>query len=175
LAHEPVDDTIPGELTPFAALDEVLNDYAHVARDVLNDNFVGLYLLGSLAIGDFDLTSDVDFVIVTTNELDDDEVRRVQSRHAEVLSRSTRWVKHLEYCFFPVQQLYEESSSYVAHGQPTESAPRQLWYFGNGSSTIERSDHDNTLVTRWTLRNRSPAERNFSKTSHEDYLGGVWQ
>ncbi|MEY9853185.1 hypothetical protein ABH923_002863 [Leifsonia sp. EB41] len=47
------------ELTPYRDLDEVLIDYAETSRSVLADNFIGVYLLGSLAIGDFDLTSDV--------------------------------------------------------------------------------------------------------------------
>ena len=154
--HEVVD-TTPGELTPYSGLDEVLTGYAHTSQDVLKDNFVGLYLLGSLAIGDFDLTSDVDFVIVTKNELGDDELVRVQSSHTELVSRNTRWVKHLEYSFFSMQKLGELSSPYGQNGLRNESEARQLWYFDNGSSTVERSDHDNTLVTRWTLRNKSPA------------------
>ena len=67
------------KLTPYRGLDEVLIDYAHTSRAVLGDNFVGLYLLGSLAIGDFDLTSDVDFMIVTNSELSCDQVELVQS------------------------------------------------------------------------------------------------
>ena len=58
-ADESVDKT-PGVLTPFLALDETLLDYADTSQDLLQGNFVGLYPLGSLAIGDFDLTSDVD-------------------------------------------------------------------------------------------------------------------
>ena len=46
------------KLTPYRGLDEVLIEYAHTSRAVLGDNFVGIYLLGSLAIGDFDLTLD---------------------------------------------------------------------------------------------------------------------
>jgi streptomycin 3"-adenylyltransferase len=154
--HELID-TTPGELTPFLGLDEVLTDYALISQDVLNGNFVGLYLLGSLAIGDFDLTSDVDFMIVTKTELSDDELSRVQSCHTELLSWGTRWVKHLEYSFFSMQKLCEMSSPYGENGLRNESEARQLWYFDNGSSTVERSDHDNTLVTRWTLRNKSRA------------------
>jgi hypothetical protein len=150
-------DTTPGDLTPYLGLDEVLTEYAHTSQDVLGDNFVGLYMLGSLAIGDFDLTSDVDFMIVTNDELSDDELGRVQFRHTELVSRNTRWVKHLEYSFFSMQKLCELSSPYGENGLRNESEARQLWYFGNGSSTVERSDHDNTLVTRWTLRNKSKA------------------
>jgi hypothetical protein len=63
-------------LTPYLRLDDVLINYAQTSRDVLADNFVGLYLLGSLAIGDFDLTSDVDFMVATKDELSDDWVGR---------------------------------------------------------------------------------------------------
>ena len=144
------------KLTPYRGLDEVLIDYAHTSRAVLGDNFVGLYLLGSLAIGDFDLTSDVDFMIVTNSELTRDQVELVQSAHTKLIAGDSRWVRHLEYSIFPRQKLSQKSSPYGPHGRD-DSAARQLWYFNNGGSAIERSDHDNTLVTRWTLRYRSKA------------------
>jgi hypothetical protein len=150
-------DTTPGELTPYSELDAVLTEYARTTLDVLKDNFVGLYPLGSLAIGDFDLTSDVDFVIVTNSDLTASEAARVQSCHTELLSRGNRWVKHLEYSFFPTAKVAELSSPYGENGLRNEADARQLWYFCNGHSTIERSDHDNTLVTRWTLRHKSRA------------------
>jgi predicted nucleotidyltransferase len=62
------------KLTPYRGPDEVLIDYARTSRAAFGDNFVGLYLLGSLAIGDFDLTSDIDFMIVTNSELSRDQV-----------------------------------------------------------------------------------------------------
>ena len=134
----------------------MLVGHAYTSRAVLGTNFVGLYLLGSLAIGDFDLTSDVDFVIVTNTELSNDEVDLVQSAHIELIAGDSRWVRHLEYSIFPLQKLSEKSSPYGPDGR-NDSAARQLWYFNNGCSVIERSDHDNTLVTRWTLRYRSKA------------------
>lgn len=149
------DDLAPGQLTPYAELDTVLVEYAHTSANVLGDGFVGLYLLGSLAIGGFDLTSDVDFLLVTRSELTRDAVGRVQAAHAELVSRETRWVRHLEYSVFPLHQLCEKSSPYGPDGRH-DCATRQLWYFPNGSPTVERSDHDNTLVTRWTLRYASP-------------------
>jgi Nucleotidyltransferase domain len=119
------------KLTPYRGLDEVLLDYAHTSRAVLGDNFVGLYLLGSLAIGDFDLTSDVDFMIVTSRELSRDQVELVESAHTKLIARDSRWVKHLEYSIFPRQKLSEKSSPYGPNGRD-DSAARQLWYFNNG-------------------------------------------
>ncbi len=147
----------PGVLTPYVKLDDVLTTYALTLREVLGDEFVGLYLLGSLAIGDFDLTSDVDFMVVTKSELSGEEFGRVRSAHRECVAQDTRWVKHLEYSMFPVAKLNAKSSPYRADGRRPESDDRQLWYFGNGARTPVRSDHDNTLVSRWTLRHRSRA------------------
>ena len=78
----------PGDLTPYLRLDDVLINYAHTSRDVLDDNFVGLYLLGSLAVGDFDLTSDVDFMVATKDELSEEELDGVQSAHVDLLPRT---------------------------------------------------------------------------------------
>jgi Domain of unknown function (DUF4111)/Adenylate cyclase NT domain len=153
LSDQTVDAT-PGRLTPYRELDEVLTGYARTLHEVLGDSLAGLYLLGSLAIGGFDLTSDVDFIVVTSSELSPQEVDLVQSAHAELVTRDTRWVKHLEYSIFPIQDLRAKSSPYSADGR-NDSAARQLWYFPNGGWTLERSDHDNTLVTRWTLRYKS--------------------
>ncbi len=150
-------DSTPGELTPFLALDETLSDYALTSRDALQENFVGLYLIGSLAIGDFDLTSDVDFMIVTNQELTDGEVDRVQVQHAQLTSRNSTWVKHLEYSYFSMHKLHELSSPYDATGTPTPSGPRELWKFNNGEASLLRTGHDNTLVTRWTLRHKARA------------------
>lgn len=147
-------DTTPGNLTPYLRLDEVLVEYAHTLKDVLADNFVGMYLSGSLAIGDFDLTSDVDFIVVTNKELEDDEIKKVQLAHTKLIARDSRWVKHLEYSFFSKDKLLTLSSPFNPIGR-NDLADRLLWYFENGSNTIEQSDHDNTLVTRWTLREKS--------------------
>ncbi|MBO0810461.1 MAG: DUF4111 domain-containing protein [Microlunatus sp.] len=147
----------PGDLTPYVQLDGVLRDYAHRSRELLGDNFVGMYLLGSLAIGDFDLTSDVDFMIITKDEPSDEAFERVRAAHLEAVGQDTRWVKHWEYSLFSLERLEAKSSPYLADGSRNQAADRQLWYFGNGAVTPVRSDHDNTLVTRWTLRYRSPA------------------
>jgi hypothetical protein len=145
-------DPSPGLFTPFMRLDEVLVDHANSLRAALGTHFVGLYPVGSLAIGDFDLTSDVDFAVITTRELDEGEVLRIQAAHSDLLGRDSRWVQHLEYSFFALPELRRLSSPYGPGGTRTDIPDRQLWYFGNASRMIERSDHDNTLVTRWTLR-----------------------
>jgi predicted nucleotidyltransferase len=55
--------------TPYPELDTVLETYAQQLQEVLGNNFVGMYLQGSLAVGDFDLSSDIDFIVVTKDDL----------------------------------------------------------------------------------------------------------
>jgi predicted nucleotidyltransferase len=140
-------------LTPYSELDATLKGHAEALKEVLGENFTGFYLIGSLAIGDFDLTSDIDFIVVTNWQLSDTEVKEVQEAHTRTCDQDTRWVQHLEYSFFPVPMLLRNSSRYTEKG-PNTAEDRDLWYFNNGSKIIEKSGHDNTLVTRWTLREK---------------------
>lgn len=139
--------------TPYPDLDEVLRRHAKTMGDALGTNFVGYYLQGSLAIGDFDLTSDVDLIVVVRTELAERQAKSVELVHQQTYAQDNRWVKRLEYSFFPQVLLRKPSSPYDRNGRNDEKR-RALWYFDNGSPTIERSDHCNTLVVRWTLRER---------------------
>jgi hypothetical protein len=139
--------------TPYPELHTVLETYAKNLQEVLGNNFVGMYLQGSLAIGDFDLSSDIDFIVVTKDDLTEKEVAKVQDIHTHTYSQNNRWVKRFEYSFFPIHVLNQHSSPYT-DGKPTALQGRELWYFDNGSPTIKRSDHCNTLVTRWTVREK---------------------
>lgn len=144
------------EKTPYPELDAVLEELAKNMQKALGNNFVGMYLQGSLAIGDFDMTSDVDFIIVINQDLSDEEVKKVQSVHTEIYNQDSRWAKRIEYSFFPKEKLRTPSSPF-SDGQMDESDERKLWYFNNGSPTIERDTHDNTLVNRWTVREKGLA------------------
>jgi predicted nucleotidyltransferase len=50
--------------TPYADLNTVLRELVAWVQRILRDDFIGAYLQGSFAIGDFDIYSDVDFLIV---------------------------------------------------------------------------------------------------------------
>lgn len=141
------------KMTQYPELDAVLQGHAERLRETLGDFLVGVYLVGSLAIGDFDLTSDIDFIVVTRDELSESQVKQVQSVHDQTYGQDNRWVKHLEYSFFPKDVLNEPSSPFSRDGR-TEDENRALWHFDHGGRRIERSDHDNSLVVRWTLREK---------------------
>jgi len=141
------------KLTDYPELDKIFYELAGAYKKALGDNFVGLYLQGSLAVGDFDMTSDVDFDIIVAHELTADEVKKAQVVHTSFRNRESRWVQHLEYSFFPLDKFREHSSRYE-NGKINDTPGRKLWYFNNGSRIIEKDEHDNTLVVRWEIREK---------------------
>ncbi len=137
--------------TEYPALDALFTQHADMLQAALGDSFVGYYLQGSLAVGGFDQTSDVDFVVVTRNNLNERDTEQVQAVHDKIYRLETKYAKHLEYSFFPLAILRKLSSPFDEQGANPNN--EKLWYFDNGSETIEKADHDNTLVVRWTLHN----------------------
>jgi Domain of unknown function (DUF4111)/Nucleotidyltransferase domain len=131
---------IPGE--PYPELQLVLERFLAGVQNALQTNLVGAYLVGSLATGDFDLDSDVDFLIVTDHELTDAEVQLLQALHLEVHNLACYPARHLE-------------GSYISRPSLTRSdlvGVQPLWYVDNGSTLLERSVHDNQWHVRWILR-----------------------
>ncbi len=136
--------------------DEISFLIPHVVsiQQSLRDSFIGAYLVGSLAIGDFDQTSDVDFIVVTKDELSGGQGAALQKVHNITFSRDLRWAKHLEYSFFPLEKLNQPSSPFNEYGR-TPLELRLLWHFDHGGKFLEQSDHDNSMVVRWTLYEKS--------------------
>lgn len=56
-------------LTPYPEVNRLLDALLPRVQTILGEHFVGLYLSGSLANGDFDRASDVDVIVVTNEEV----------------------------------------------------------------------------------------------------------
>lgn len=137
---------IPGQAlnwTPYLDLNRVLNDLLQHTQEILGRNFVGAYLQGSFAVGDFDAHSDVDFIVVTEKELTGEQVARLQEMHGRIYDRPISWAQHLEGSYFPRRDLFD----------PPRSGD-EFWYLEHGARSLARSDHCNTYVVRWSLREK---------------------
>ena len=56
-------------------VDTVVEGFSACVQTILKDHFVGMYLYGSLALGDFDSQgSDIDYIVVTDTTLSEDLV-----------------------------------------------------------------------------------------------------
>lgn len=80
----------------------VLASTLESARDLLGERFVGMYLYGSLATGDFTPErSDIDFLVVTDGELPGATVAALGEMHARLGASGERWFTHLEGSYIP--------------------------------------------------------------------------
>jgi hypothetical protein len=119
----------------------VLDRLSREAQWALGENFVGAYLLGSFALGHGDESSDVDFLVVTDDEPSTRQERALRELHARFPDSAVAWAQHLE-------------GSYVTRAELRQlNSRRRAWlYVDNGQRQMERSRHDNTVVTRWVMQ-----------------------
>lgn len=129
------------QLTPYHDLNRVLRELVSAQQAILGEDYVGAYLQGSFAVGDFDLHSDVDFVAVIEHELTDTQVDSLQEMHERIHCLSSRWTKHLEGSYFPKDVIRVPP-------QPDD----KLWYIDNGARSLIRSNHCNMLLVRFVVR-----------------------
>jgi len=110
----------------------------------LRENLVGIYLIGSIASGDFDLDSDVDFLVVTNTELTEANMKSLQDIQIKIHDIDCYPAKHLEGSYINISDLNNWNMI----------AEKKLYYFDNSSTTYEESTHDNQWHVRWVLRER---------------------
>ena len=90
------------DISPCPGLDATLRQLLSGAQSVLGEHFVGLYLYGSLASGDFNPdSSDIDFVVVTDGELPEETIRALQALHARLAASGLEWAARLEGSYIP--------------------------------------------------------------------------
>ena len=74
--------------TPYPDVNAFLHQFLSRVRDILGADFVGLYLYGSLSLGDFDpASSDIDAVVATAAPLRSGVVEELRELHARLLPR----------------------------------------------------------------------------------------
>jgi hypothetical protein len=84
-------------LTPYPEINSLLFFLHQRVKAALGKQFVGMYLYGSLASGDFDPASgDIDFVVVTKSEPDADMVEKLRAVHESVAHSGNPWASKLE-------------------------------------------------------------------------------
>lgn len=102
--------------TPCPQANLLLSDLLAGARSVLGEAFVGMYLYGSLALGDFDpASSDIDFVVVTAGELPAESVTRLEALHGHLALSHPRWAPELEGSYIPAADLRRYDPARACH------------------------------------------------------------
>ena len=107
-------------------LKELLFSMKHGVKRLLTDNFIGIYLHGSLALGDFNYeTSDIDFLVVTEKMLSNDEFSSLEAFHSELRKEYPNFGKRLEGSYIPKDMLREKDPP--NHPRPYLNGEKFVW------------------------------------------------
>jgi hypothetical protein len=129
--------------TPYPELNGLLAEVEAHARTGFGAGFVGMYLVGSFAIGDADEHSDCDFLVVVRERPDREQEQLVRDLWAELPTRPGKWTHDLEGSYALLADLGDNATV----GRP--------WFFVNhGHTEVVWDDHCNREVVRWTLHER---------------------
>jgi len=101
--------------TLYPDVNAVLQLLLSSVQTILGDHFIGMYLYGSLASGDFDQSSDVDFVIVTYDEISGDLFSALQAMHARIAASDSWWATELEGSYVPQHALRRYDPTHALH------------------------------------------------------------
>src|SRR3989442_5190505 len=120
--------------TPFGEINSVLEELLLGVRAVLGRRFVGMYLDGSLAIGDFEPDkSDLDFVVVTDGELSPETFENLKTMHERIATGASKWAKELEGSYIPERALRHDrrpaAHPYIDRGSTLAMVHQQREYW----------------------------------------------
>ena len=137
-AEKPVSDLIRRHPEVETILLRLLKE----VRAILGDRFLGLYLHGSLALGDFDHNrSDIDFVVATTGELSPETISELAAMHRRLAAGASKWGSELEGTYIPRQALrrYDPANAVFPHIE-------------RGGRLRVEQHHSDWLIQCYTLR-----------------------
>jgi Domain of unknown function (DUF4111) len=129
--------------TQFPELNELLQWWVEAVSRILEGNFIGAYLVGSFALGDADLHSDCDFLVVVRTSLNPTQEAGLRGLHRQIFRRPGHWTQHLEGSYAPENEL-----------RSLRGLGNRWLFLDNAHEEMEWSTHCNSLEHRWTLRER---------------------
>src|SRR5712692_883918 len=111
------------QVTPYASINELLEILLSSIQHILGTKLVGLYLNGSLVIGDFDPdSSDIDLVAALSSDIDEREFEELQKMHTVFAAQHKEWEDRIEVCYISVAALnaVRSRTSNIANISPGE-------------------------------------------------------
>jgi predicted nucleotidyltransferase len=130
--------------TSYPDVNAVLDKLLTRIKVVLGNYFIGLYLHGSLAHGDFNpQTSDIDFLVVTEGQLSGEIFSSLKDMHARLFTSGLAWSQKLEGAYIPKDDLH-------CHDPAHTPVP---WLGVDGHFALELLGSD-WIIQRWILREK---------------------
>lgn len=135
----------PQHPTPYPEVNALLQEVLVGAQQILGSHFVGMYLEGSLVSDDFDQDSDIDFVVVTDEDVSSDCFAALQAMHERIAALDSWYAIQLEGSYISRQALRRHDPTHARHPNIERGAGERL----------KMAYHDSAwLVHRSILRER---------------------
>jgi predicted nucleotidyltransferase len=117
--------------TPYPDINDMLSLLLSSVKGTLGDQFVGMYLYGSLSSGDFNPeTSDIDFLVVTKNDLSSEKIAALKSMHEQIWARGMQRAARLEGSYVSKDLIRRHDSD----GAPCPTVNEGEFYMGKRGS-----------------------------------------
>ena len=111
--------------TSYPDVNEILQILLTHAKEILKDQFVGMYLYGSLSSGDFNPeTSDIDFLFVTDHTLSREKITELEAMHRSPWANSHKRAGKLEGAYVPKELIRRHDP----HGAPCPTINEGKFY-----------------------------------------------
>lgn len=129
--------------TPYPDVNAVLSTLLAGVEAILDSHLIGMYLEGSLANGDFDQSSDIDFVVVSDEAISDELFLALRALHDRIATSDSPWVIQLEGSYLSQQALRRYDPAHALHPNLERGVGERL----------KLVQHDESWVThRYILR-----------------------
>jgi hypothetical protein len=110
--------------TSYPEVNAALRAFHASVQAILGPRLRAMYLVGSLAIGDFDpATSDLDIIMVTDGALPEDRIAALRDFHTRFCASDSPWATRLEAVYIPQDDLRSTASASVPYPQVERDRP----------------------------------------------------
>ena len=139
---------------PYPDANIVLDSLLADVQAILGDQFIGMYLYGSLASGDFDRDSDVDYVVVTRAELSEALFSALQDMHIRIAAIDSWCATQLEGSYIPQQALRRYDPVHALHLHIDRGRDESLKKMQLDDASLSRAWWGGWVILRSNLRER---------------------
>jgi hypothetical protein len=162
--------------TSYQDVNVFLNLLLSNMQATLGDHFIGLYLGGSLALGDFDpQRSDIDFVAVTVDELPSEIIVALEEMHTRLWATGIKWTRKLDGSYVPQQVL----PHWTSDDPPCPFVEGDRFYVTNqGSAVMQRHiihQHGVVVAGPSPYALLDPVDANELRSALRDMLAKWWR
>ena len=112
--------------TPYPDVNEILDLLHSDVTAILQEQYIGMYLFGSLANGDFDDHSDIDVLFVTENMISGESLNALYIMHERISAMHSPWAEQLEVSYIPRNALHHYNPANNSHPHLDRGAGEKL-------------------------------------------------